>query len=73
MAAAVNGSFASPSADAQFTPELAGTQVANGLVGRVLEGMNAWTVVITLFALLVAYDQSESRRSPEPSCVSADA
>lgn len=55
--AAANGSFASPSADAQVTPELLGSQVAAGLVGRVLEGVNAWSVVVTLLALLIVYDQ----------------
>ncbi|OJD29314.1 cytochrome p450 61 [Diplodia corticola] len=54
---AVNASFASPSADAQFTPELRGAPAVAGILGRVLGGVNAWSVLVTLFAMLVVYDQ----------------
>lgn len=67
---AVNASFASPSADAQFAPELRGTPIA-GVLGRVLEGVNAWSVIVTLFAMLVVYDQSACFPRP-PACAPAD-
>ncbi|KZF23391.1 sterol C-22 desaturase [Xylona heveae TC161] len=54
MAAAVDASFTSPAANADM-----GSSVTNssGIVGTILEGMNGWTIAITLFAMLVIYDQ----------------
>jgi len=37
---------ASPRADAAAH---VGAQVANGVVSRIIEGMNVWTVLLTLF------------------------
>lgn len=54
--ASVNGSFASPAADATVTPRLF---QAGGLVSSYLEGLNAWKAILTLFLAAVIYDQSE--------------
>jgi len=47
---------ASPRADAAAH---VGAQVANGVVSRIIEGMNVWTVFLTLFFGAVLYDQCE--------------
>ncbi|KAF2137162.1 uncharacterized protein K452DRAFT_236404 [Aplosporella prunicola CBS 121167] len=54
--AAVNATFASPTADAQYAPELT-PQAINGLVSRLFTGISGWQIVVTLFAMLVVYDQ----------------
>lgn len=54
--ASVNGSFASPAADATVTPRLF---QAGGLVSAYLENLNAWKAILTLFLAAVIYDQSE--------------
>ncbi|KAK4990954.1 RNA polymerase C-22 sterol desaturase [Elasticomyces elasticus] len=51
---AVNGSYASPIADAAYAT--VGT-VNNGFVSKVLGGIDGWTIALTLFLSLVAYDQ----------------
>jgi C-22 sterol desaturase len=53
---AVNASLASPSADAKFPIGLADS---NGFLSTIANGANAWTVALTLFLVLVAYDQCE--------------
>ncbi|KAH8428066.1 RNA polymerase C-22 sterol desaturase [Aspergillus melleus] len=52
--ASVNGSFASPAADATVTPRLF---QAGGLVSAYLEGLNVWKAILTLFLAAVIYDQ----------------
>lgn len=48
--------FTSPLADAQLKIQAAN---ASGLVGRVVSQLNVWTVLFTVLALLIAYDQCE--------------
>lgn len=57
MAAAVNGSFVSPVADARLVATLDADTV--GLLNRLYNGLNGWSLFITLFLLLVAYDQCQ--------------
>ncbi|KAF2231037.1 sterol C-22 desaturase [Viridothelium virens] len=52
---AVNGSFASPLADARMSSPKAG--VLDGLASTALQGLNGWSVALSLFLLLVVYDQ----------------
>ncbi|KAF2089430.1 sterol C-22 desaturase [Saccharata proteae CBS 121410] len=52
---AANTSYSSPAADAQHIPIVA--DGAAGLVGKLLDGVNGWSIAITLFAMLVVYDQ----------------
>jgi hypothetical protein len=53
---AVNATLASPRAEAAVH---VGAQVASGFVARILDGMNVWTVLLTLFLGAVLYDQCE--------------
>ncbi|KAL6249675.1 RNA polymerase C-22 sterol desaturase [Rhinocladiella similis] len=46
--------FTSPLADAQLKIQAAN---ASGMVGRVVAQLNIWTVLFTILALLIAYDQ----------------
>ena len=55
MAAAVNKSFASPAANADYPVAL--HDVAEGLLARVYNGVNGTSLVFTVLLLLVAYDQ----------------
>ena len=68
MAAAVNGGFASPLADASYT----GSALSDGgLLSSVYNGMNGLNVCVSLFLVLVAYDQCESssiQQSGEVEC-----
>lgn len=57
--AEINGSFASPAADATVYPAL--FQPA-GLVADFLSGLTLWKTLATLFALAVVYDQCKFRR-----------
>ena len=52
-----NGSFASPVADAQYSP--VGALPAGGLLSAVYNGMSAFNLLMTAFTMLVAYDQCE--------------
>ncbi|KAF2010295.1 cytochrome P450 [Aaosphaeria arxii CBS 175.79] len=52
---AVNGSFVSPSADAKVAHQIAQLNV-NGIISSILN-VNGWTLALTLFLVLVAYDQ----------------
>lgn len=55
MASIPNGSFASPLTHAQYP--LAPASTPAGLVARVYNGTSAFSLLITAFLLLVAYDQ----------------
>ena len=51
----LNGTFASPLADSGF----AAANSHTGVLKQVLEGVNGWSIAITTFLLLVAYDQGK--------------
>ena len=53
--ASVNGSFASPSADA--TVAVAQGSVNSGFVASILEGLTFWKLLLTLSIAAVLYDQ----------------
>lgn len=55
MASIPNGSFASPLAHAQY--QIAPPSTPAGLVARVYNGTSAFSLLVTAFLLLVAYDQ----------------
>ncbi|KAF2467302.1 cytochrome P450 61 [Lindgomyces ingoldianus] len=52
----VNGSFVSPTADAKVAHRIAQLD-ANGIISTLLHGVNGWTIALTCFLMLVAYDQ----------------
>lgn len=58
MAAVVNGSFASPLANAQYPPA-SSTLPTNGLFSKVYNGTSGFNLLLTVFLILVAYDQCE--------------
>jgi hypothetical protein len=58
MATIINSSFASPLAHVNLTVPLASPDA--GLLGAVFNGVSAWTVALTFFLALVAYDQCAS-------------
>ena len=64
MASVMEGSFASPLADAEsFTVDPSRT----GIFNRLLEGLTGWNMTLAVLLLLVTYDQCESRSiSPIP-------
>ncbi len=50
-----NGTWASPVADAQYSQGLeTGT---GGFIGQIYSGLSGYSLCVTLFLLLVAYDQ----------------
>ena len=51
---ATNVSFASPLADASYPVHRA---AASGIIGRVADSLNGWTLLLTMFLGLVIYDQ----------------
>lgn len=55
MASMPNGSFASPLAHAQYP--IAPVSTPAGLVTRVYNGTSAFSLLVTVFLLLVTYDQ----------------
>lgn len=55
---AINGSFVSPTADAQVAHRVAQLDV-NGFFSTILDGVSGWTIVLTALLLCVAYDQCE--------------
>ena len=57
MAAMTNGSFASPLADAQYSP--VGALPAGGLLSAVYNGLSGFNLLLAAFTMLVAYDQCE--------------
>lgn len=52
----MNASYASPTADAAFA-KIVGV-APGGIVSRLLDGVNGWTIALTLFLMAVVYDQS---------------
>ena len=66
---AVNGSFVSPTADAQVAHQL--TQVdVNGIVATLLNSVNGWTIVLTTLMVCLAYDQCKCRPRAFSTCKS---
>ncbi len=57
MAAVVNGSFASPLADALYNGAVGTGDV--GLLSRIYNGMTGPSVFVAVLLVLVAYDQCE--------------
>ncbi|KAF1992413.1 sterol C-22 desaturase [Aulographum hederae CBS 113979] len=53
---ATNASYASPLADAA-NAHLMHNSIASGILARLLSNVNGWSVALTLFLSLVAYDQ----------------
>ncbi|KAF2750223.1 cytochrome P450 61 [Sporormia fimetaria CBS 119925] len=53
---AVNGTFVSPTADAKVAHQIAQLNV-KGIVSSLVNGMNGWTIALTLLLVCVAYDQ----------------
>jgi hypothetical protein len=53
---AVDVSYASPTADAQYAPVLS-TNIMGAILSRLLSNMNGWKIVLTIFLALVVYDQ----------------
>ena len=51
-----NASFVSPTADAKFAQKINQFDT-NGIVSTLLSGVNGWTITLTVFLMLVAYDQ----------------
>ena len=52
-----NGTFASPAADVLFAATL--EPDTGGLLNQLCKGLNGWSVTISLFLILVAYDQCQ--------------
>ena len=61
MAAVMNGSFASPIANADY---IALSPVDGGLFSRLYNGMSGLSLTVTVLVMLVAYDQCESAEYP---------
>ncbi|KAF2870789.1 cytochrome P450 61 [Massariosphaeria phaeospora] len=53
---ALNASFVSPTADAKVAHRIAHLD-ANGILSTVLNRLNGWNIALTIFLMLVAYDQ----------------
>ena len=53
---AINASFVSPPANAPYPIQ---NDLLSGYVGRMLDNINGWTVVLAIFLGLVLYDQCE--------------
>jgi sterol 22-desaturase len=58
--AAQNASFTSPLADAKYAHIVGNSQI-DGVLSTI-SGLSGWTIALTLFALVVAYDQSKDSR-----------
>ncbi len=56
MASFINGSFASPAANANYVAKFSASD--SGLLARLYSGLDGWTVSITVLLMLVVYDQS---------------
>ena len=54
IAGIMNGTFASPTADAKYAVF---TTQDEGLLARLYGGVSAWSIVLTFFLMLVVYDQ----------------
>lgn len=59
-----NQTFASPAATAKYA-QISGNTHLDGMLGQ-LSQLSAWQVVLTIFALLVAYDQGRWTLSGTP-------
>lgn len=57
MATHINGSFASPLADAQYTAQL--NLVAGGFLSRAYDGLSGLNILALIFLTVVLYDQCE--------------
>jgi C-22 sterol desaturase len=55
MSTVQNASFASPLADAKYA-KISGNEQFDGLLASLSE-TSRWTIILTLLAILVAYDQ----------------
>ena len=55
MVQVMDGTFASPSATAKYAAVPSSTE--DGILSLAYNGMNGWSAVLTLFLMLVAYDQ----------------
>ena len=62
MAALMNGSFASPFANADY---IALSSVDGGLFSRVYSSMSGLSLTVTVLFMLVAYDQCEFAEYPQ--------
>ena len=62
MAAVVNGSYASPLANAHYPSNSA--IPSNGLFFQIYNGVNGFSLIISGLLMLVAYDQCEVATSP---------
>lgn len=51
----MNASYASPTADAAFAKIV--SVAPGGVIARLLDGINGWTVALTLLVTAVLYDQ----------------
>ena len=51
---ALNASYASPTADAQYALRYV---ESSGILNRLTQGWSAWSVVLTVFMGMVLYDQ----------------
>lgn len=60
--AAVNGSFASPAANADYKLPVSGTLA--GVLSNLYNGISGWAAVLTVLLVLVAYDQCRDNRPP---------
>lgn len=56
------GGYASPTADAEYA-SLAQGGDGVGVIGRAVAGVNVWTALITVFMMLVVYDQCRCSKS----------
>jgi len=56
--ATVNATFASPSADAKYAQFFV-SQSSSGIIAKIVGGLNFWSIVLSLFLLLVVYDQGK--------------
>lgn len=56
----MNASFASPLADAAFAKM---NMPSHGILQRILDSLNGWSIALTILLCLVTYDQgTEGRR-----------
>lgn len=53
--AAVNGSYASPLATAEYPAQL--NNVTGGFLSQLYDGLNGWSIFAAILLVLVLYDQ----------------
>jgi hypothetical protein len=56
-----NSTFASPAANANM-PDPTSIALTGGVLSKAFHGLNGWTAAVTIFLMLVAYDQCEKER-----------